>query len=113
MIEKTVLDFLSARLSVPVWMEIPPGPPERFVVLEKTGGHFEEGLGYATLAVQSYGKTLWDALKLNQAVKDTMAQLDELPGICRVELNNDYRFSDPATKRRRYQAVFEVVYYEE
>lgn len=113
MIEKIVLDFLSDRLFVPVWMELPPNPPECFVLLEKTGGRVEEGLGYATLAVQSYGPALWDVLQLNQRVKDTMEQLDELPSICRVELNNDYHFSDPATKRRRYQAVFDVVYYEE
>lgn len=112
MIEKTVLDHLSARLSVPVWMEIPPSPPECFVLLEKTGGRVEESLCYATLAVQSYGKTLWDAMQLNHTVKKAMEQLDELPSICRVELNNDYHFSDPATKRRRYQAVFDVVYYE-
>lgn len=113
MIEKIVLDFLSERLIVPVWMEIPPGPPERFVLLEKTGGYAEEGLHYATLAVQSYGNTLWDAMQLNNAVKKAMTQLDELDSICRVELNNDYHFSDPATKRRRYQAVFDVAYYEE
>lgn len=113
MIEKIVLDFLSERLPVPVWMEIPPNPPDRFVLLEKTGGHAEEGLHYATLAVQSYGKTLWNVLQLNHAVKDAMGQLDELDSICRVELNNDYPFNDPATKRRRYQVVFDVVYYED
>lgn len=113
MIEKIVLDFLSERLPVPVWMETPTNPPQRFVLLEKTGGRMEEGLGYATLAVQSYGPALWDALQLNQKVKDAMEQFDALPSICRVELNNDYHFSDPATKRRRYQAVFDIVYYED
>lgn len=113
MIEKIVQDFLADRLPVPVWMEIPPNPPERFVLLEKTGSYEEEGLHYATLAMQSYGKTLWNVLQLNQAVKNTMEHLDELDSICRVELNNDYHFSDPATKRRRYQAVFDVVYYED
>lgn len=113
MIEKIVLDFLSERLPVPVWMEEPSNPPERFVLLEKTGGGSEEGLCSATLAVQSYGKTLWDVLKLNQAVKGAMEQLDELSSICRVELNNNYHFSDPTTRRRRYQAVFDIVYYED
>lgn len=131
MIEKIVLDFLSARLPVPVWMEEPPGPPnaigtafgepggnmpgppERFVLVEKTGGGVEEGLGRATLAVQSYGKTLWDALQLNHAVKKAMEQLDELDSVCRVELNNDYHFSDVSTKCHRYQAIFDILYYED
>lgn len=113
MIEKTVLDFLAERLPVPVWMEIPPNPPERFVLLEKTGGRVEEGLGHATMAVQSYGKALWDVLQLNKAVKDAMEQLDAMDSICRVELNNDYHFSDPVMKRQRYQSVFDILYYED
>lgn len=113
MIEKIVLDFLLERLPVPAFAEEPPSPPERFVLLEKTGGYAEEGLHYATLAVQSYGKTLWNVLQLNQAVKDAMEHLDELDSICRVELNNDYHFSDPTTRRRRYQAVFDILYYED
>lgn len=112
MIEKTVLDFLSERLPVPVWMDIPPNPPQRFVLLEKTGGHEEDGLSYATLAVQSYGPALWDALQLNKMIKNAMQDLDELPSICRVELNNDYHFSDPAMRQRRYQAVFDIIYYD-
>ena len=111
MIEKIVLDYLAPLLPVPVMLEIPPDPPEKFVVLEKTGGRVENGLCYATLVVQSYGKTLWEALRLHETVKAVMRELDVLDGICRVELNSDYRFPDPAAKRRRYQAVFDVVYY--
>ena len=39
MIEKTILDHLSAVLDAPCGMEVPPDPPPRFVVLEKTGEH--------------------------------------------------------------------------
>ena len=38
MIEKIVLDYLQAALSVPVYMEIPQEPPDTFVLLEKKNG---------------------------------------------------------------------------
>lgn len=111
MIEQTVMDYLSALLDAPVLPEVPPSPPARFCVVEKTGGGRSEGLYHATLAVQSYAPDLPGAMRLNEAAKDAMLALDELDGICRVELNTDYRFTDPSLKRRRYQAVFDVVYY--
>lgn len=111
MIEQTVIEYLSALLSVPVLAEIPPDPPERFCVVEKTGGGRREGLYSAVLAVQSYAPAMPAVLRLNEAVKDAMLAMDELDGICAVELNADYRFTDPSLRRRRYQAVFDIVYY--
>ena len=113
MIEKIVLDYLTPRLSVPVLPEVPERPPERFVIVEKTGGGIEEGLHTATLIVQSCAPQLLDALQLNEKAKAAMLELDALPDVCRVSLNNDYRFTDPTLKRRRYQAVFDIVYYGE
>ena len=37
MIEKTILDHLSAALDAPCYMERPADAPDRFVLLEKTG----------------------------------------------------------------------------
>ena len=55
MIEELIQNFLSGRLSVPVRLTVPTPVPDRFVVLEKTGSGYEDGLYAATLAVQSYG----------------------------------------------------------
>ena len=54
MIEELIQNFLSGRLSVPVRLTVPTPVPDRFVVLEKTGSGYEDGLYAATLAVQSY-----------------------------------------------------------
>ncbi len=37
MIEKTILDYLSENLSVPVSLEVPAAPPGRFEGLENAG----------------------------------------------------------------------------
>lgn len=113
MIEQTVIDYLSGQLDAPVWPEAPERPPERFVLVEKTGGGCSGGLCHAVLAVQSCADSLWDALRLHTAVRDAMLELDTLDSVCCAALNTDYRFTDPASRRRRYQAVFDVTYYEE
>lgn len=111
MIEKIILDYLSDRLSVPVRMEVPANPPKRFVVLEKTGSSRENHIQSAMFTAQSYAETLLEAAKLNEAVKAVMDDLAELDQICRSELNSDYNFTDTASKRYRYQAVYDVTYY--
>ena len=79
MIEKTIFDYLSAHATgFTVHMEVPEGggtPP--FVVLEKTGGsEIEHHIGTATMAIQSYGATLYEAAALNEALKAAMAAGD-------------------------------------
>lgn len=112
MIEKTILDHLSASLDVPCGMEVPPDPPARIVVLEKTGETVENHLKDAILAVQSYAPTLLEAATLSEAVVAAMLNAVQLPTVAAVKLNGNYNFTDTATKRYRYQAVFDVTHYE-
>ena len=111
MIEKIVYDYLSEALTVPVRLEVPENPPERFVLLEKTGSGVENHIYSATIAVQSWAETLFDAAALNEQVKEAMDGIARLPEVCRCQLNSDYNFTDTATKRYRYQAVFDLVHY--
>lgn len=113
MIEEIILQHLSAALDVPVVMEIPEEPPEEFVFVEKTGGGETEYITESTFAVQSYSGTLYRAAKLNERVKAAMRDLITLAAVSRVHLNSDYPFNDTARKRKRYQAVFDVVHYDD
>lgn len=45
-------------------------------------------------------------------VRAAMAQAVVLPEISRASLANEYNFTDPTTRTYRYQAVFELTYYE-
>ena len=118
MIEKTIYDYLSARVPseenpVGVYMEIPAGggtPP--FVVIQKTGGGMVDGVvSQATLAIQSYGATLYEAAQVNELVKALMAQSVSLAEVARCRLNSDYNYTDTASKAYRYQAVFDIIHY--
>lgn len=115
MIEDTIYEFLTSKMTVPVYMEEPPKPPEKMIVIEKTGTSQENYLKTATFAIQSYDTSLYKTAKLNQELKDVMLNgidgLISLDEITKVELNSDYNYTDTTTKRYRYQAVFVVTHY--
>lgn len=111
MIEKIVLDHLNNLLDAPAYMEKPESPPERYVLIEKTGSGTDNHIHSATLAVQSYAATLYEAAELNESVKAAMNRLIELDEITRAKLNSDYNFTDSTKKEYRYQAAYNITHY--
>ena len=112
MIEKTILDYLDEHLTVPVYMEEPIDKPVSYVLIERTGSSESDLIESTTLALQSYGASLYDAAVLNMAVKARIKQAVELPTVSAVYINSDYNFTDTETKRYRYQCVAVVTHYE-
>lgn len=114
MIETIILDYLNGIVGAPpAHMEIPAErtAPPYYVIQKTSGGQIEGHVGEATLAIQSYGATLYDAAEANDRLKTFMAGAVELPEIGAVRLNSDYNFTDTAKKQYRYQAVFQIVHY--
>lgn len=112
-VEQIIIALFKAQIpNVPVGAELPADPSIPCIIIEKTGGGLEETISSATVAVQSYGETLQNAMILNETVKDIMInKLIEEPEICNVTLNTDYNFTDTTAERYRYQAVFDIKYY--
>ena len=111
MIEKVVLNYLLERMGVPVYMEEPEKPPQSYVIIEKTGGGTRGTLKTATLAIQSYGESMERAAELNEELKERMEDIEDQDPISRAQLNSDYNFTDTSTKRYRYQAIYDFIYY--
>lgn len=111
MIEKIVYDYLKANMAVDVFTELPAAFYSPCVVLEKTSSGLENYIKTATIAVQSYGNSLYEAASLNEDVKAAMLNIITLNSIASCKLNSDYNFTDTTTKRYRYQAVFNITYY--
>ena len=65
----------------------------------------------STFAVQSWAGSLYDAMSLNERVKEAMLELPSVKEVTKCSLNSDYNYTDTATKHPRYQAVFNVVHY--
>lgn len=115
MIELTVLNYLQTALttsdgSVPVYAEMPVDMPPTFVVLEKTGSGRTNRIDSATIAIQSYAPTLYDAASLNETVKTCMDDMANTTTVFRSKLNSDYNYTDTSLKRYRYQAVYDITY---
>ena len=110
MIAKTLLDFLDSNLDVPVVMEAPE-QTTGYVLIDQTGSSRTNHIITTTFAIQSYGASLYDAMVLNDEVKDAMVSFAELDEITRVELETDYNYTNTATKQYRWQAVYLITHY--
>lgn len=111
MIEKTVLDYMNENMSVPVYMEKPSNEPTSYVLIEKTGGSRSNYLDQATIAVQSYAPSLYEAVLLDENAREVMDSLDELDSIVSARLVRNYNFTDTTKKKYRYQSIYDLVHY--
>lgn len=111
MIEKIIKDYLKEQVQLPCFLEYPEKPADRFVLIEKTGGSYENCIKTAMIAVQSYAESMYEAARLNEDVKTAMLSMAALNDICKVNLNSDYNYTDTEQKKYRYQAIFDVTYY--
>ena len=111
MIEYTVLKYLSDHLDVPCHMMRPECAPDKYVLIEKTGGSKENHISESTFAFQSYAPTLLEAAELNEQVKAVAEELIHCDGITKSEYQTDYNFTNTASKQPRYQAVFDITHY--
>lgn len=111
MIEVTVRGYLEQMLFIPVFMEFPEDPPDRFVVLRKGDTTRDNRLETAMFIPESYETSMMGAAKLNQLVKDAMDSLTDLDNVSAADLAADYPAFDEKNKRYRYQAVYNVTYY--
>lgn len=83
MIEKIILDWLGAKLDVPVYLEEPKNPPKEYVLIDKLGSAENDFITSATIAVQSYSASLYVAAELSTKVKKAMSESVSRGDICR------------------------------
>lgn len=116
MIELLVREYLKDTLGVPVYFTEPPKPPQMYLVIDKissTDGAAHV-LNSVILAVQSiHADSIGETMKLDDRVKKAMRELEKESRVTRCRCNSDSNFTDPETHRFRYQALFEITYYEE
>jgi hypothetical protein len=113
MIELILKRYLDNALDVPVLFEHKTGTDVPFVIVEKTGGSSDNHLQKATIAIQSYAASLYNAALLNDKVTQAMDKFDEIENVAGVHLNSSYNYTDTETKNYRYQAVFDINYLQE
>lgn len=100
---------------IPTFFEEPEkrDRPDRYFIVERLGSSDKNHIGRAQFAVQSYAPTLVEAMKLNDRAITALKSFAALLRVCRCTKVTDYNFTDTATHRYRWQAVFDITYYEE
>ena len=111
MIEEIIRNYLVPLLSVPVYADVPSNPPQSYVSFERTNGGEIEHIRTATIALQSYGASRAEAAALHETVMSKMNDIITLDAISSCRINAEYSYPDLETKRYRYQAVYNIVYY--
>lgn len=112
MIERIIQDYLTEN-GFPTYLSVPEHPSGNFCVVQKTGSGYEDELDSAVLAVQSYGGSQYEAALMNRRVVKTMRNAASLDAIAACDLNTDYDFPDTTRKLPRYQAIFQITYYDD
>ena len=88
-----------------------PEQPFNYVLIDQTGSDTVNHITTTTVAVQSYGASLLDALILSDTVKSLMLNFVTENAISAVRLETDYNFTDTTTKQYRWQAVYQITHY--
>ncbi len=110
-----LISYLSTALSsgqdtVFVGIEA-PSDYTGYVLIDQTRSSKSNHIMTTTIAIQSYGASLYEALLLNEQVKAAMVGFAGEPEISRVKLETDYNFTNTATKQYRWQAVYQITHY--
>lgn len=111
MIEKIIRDYLLTVLDVPVYVDVPADPPDTYVIIQRTGGSETEHIRSAVMAIQSYGPRKTAAAELHEQVLALLPAIADGVEVSACDINAEYDFTDTTTKRYRYQAVFDIIYY--
>lgn len=111
MIEIIVKEYLSKQLEIEVVTERSDAKMKKYLLIEKTGSSRENFIDTATITIQSYAESMYEAAVLNEKVKKAMDDIAVLSNVSKSELNSDYNFTDTTKKEYRYQAVYDITYF--
>lgn len=112
MIEIILIDYLENAVGVSTYAEEPEDKTGEYLVIDKLSGTNTDHMPTASVAIQSYADSLLGAAQLNERMKAAMDEILDNDKIFYCRLNSDYNYTDTTTKHYRYQAVYDLVYFD-
>lgn len=121
MIEETIYDYLNDNATVPWFAMRPPTTGDHqdigtysYGLFEKTNSTKTDHLTTSTFAFQSYAPTLLEAAQISAELRQLIEDLPNVTTeVSKAQLSGEYNFTNTADKQPRYQAVFQLVHFEE
>ncbi len=112
-IEEYLLNKFIAEFDYPTFLEYPDGLTAPFIVIDVTGVKpLGPSVYQAVVAFQSYAQSKYETSELNRAVIETAKELIKNDEIGAADLDTYTPYPDVLRKKYRYQAVFNIVYYD-
>lgn len=110
-VEASLIAWLPKAVGAPAYAEVPDPRPERFLLVERTGGICQVGIDFPTVVVQAWADTPYEASELALSVRDAMLlRAAEIPQVRHVDVGSGpYPAPDSDSRRPAYQVVFNMV----
>ena len=109
MIEKTIIDYLISK-KWNVYAEKPDAPPKEYALIAKVGGSENDHLRRATVDIQVYSDSTYNASLLNEAMITDMHDFDDA-SVSECNLIAEMIFNDLDNGIYSYQTTWELYYY--
>ena len=115
MIEKIVVDYLSKKLNVPVFMgERPTRDLDEYIVIQIIDSGRKDLIDAVTFYIYSYSNTsLLNSAEINEQVKNAMFDIVKMSEISSSKLGGGGQNIDSITKTYAYYCVFNLFYMED
>ena len=114
MIEVALKEYLELNLDgVPVVLEKPKTPPQKYVVLRLVDGGLIDHIDAATFFVDIFADSLYVAAELRDQIKDILLNATELGGIAHAGLGGERSNLDTANHVYVYELTYNFYYYRE
>jgi hypothetical protein len=111
MIEKTLYDYLKSKLNTSVHMEYPVNPPGKFVTIQKIDGGNTNHIKAATVSVEAYAESMYEAGVLSEEIKKVLEEMSESSSlIFSAKLGGESNSIDTENKRYRYETIWNLFY---
>lgn len=113
MIESILIDQLKTETGHDAFVMVPDDMPGEFYIIDRTATSQANHIVTINCAVQSYAKSAARAAEMAEQAVACLEALADRDDFSKCEMYNLYMFTDTVRKRPRYQAMFEIIYYED
>lgn len=117
MIESIIRDYLSDKLSAPIYITEPEEKPESFFTLQRVSAGMVNKINAATIEFYCYAPTKYEAALLDEELKTvllgddvTALGITEDPAIFSCKYGGGNDAPDTAKKLYRYRAYYNFAY---
>ena len=115
MIEELLYEYLDENASCN-WYTMRPAEETAtpYGLFEKTNSTKTDHVTTSTFAFQSYGSTLLEAAQTSAELRSLIEDLPNITTeVSKAQLTGEYNFTNTANKQPRYQAVYQLVHFDD